>query len=1281
MNLSVILPFARRSGRLFRLLMWVPIAATICFSFLLLSLRYWLLPDIEHYRENIASAISHASGQQVTIGEISANWDGFRPHMMLRKINVHDKAGNVTLLLHQLEGTLAWRSLLHGELHFREIEIEQPDLIVRRDTAGAIHVAGFALDSGLTGDENGFSDWLLRQRQVIINNASILWQDDQRGAPELELLVNLRLENHGNRHRFGVRATPPAELAAQLDMRGDFAGKSLGALESWRGQLFAQIDRADIAAWRVWLPFPPEIKFNRGNGALRMWAGIDGEDVKKLTVDMQLHNVGTQLAEDLPELNLIRLQGRIGGQKINTDTKKTIELFARNLSASIQGKKELPAVSFSLRMTSPSEKKSGGGTLSVDQLNLDTFGYLAEYLPISQPLREQLGKVSPRGELHYLQAKWEGEWPTPAYFSAKGGFANLGMKKSGSLPAFNGITGNIDITERGGTLNLNSQQVRVELPGVFHEPLMLDTFTGQASWNFLSGEDSIAYRFNNISFSNPHAVGLAHGSYRFIPGRPGMVDLTAHLSRADASDLRRYTPITANPHLHDWLDKFIVEGEFLDTRLHLKGDLAGFPFFHDDGGTFRLQSKASRVALDHVPGTPRMENISGNLRFHGSRLEIDASQANILGVGLNKVKVHIADITAPDVILEAAGEANGATREFVKFAVKNKGGSYASSFNDIDVAGNGKLLLKLGIPLSRPADIKLAGSYQFIDNQIDPGRRMPNLDKVNGMLTFTESGIGLENITAQFLGGPVLISSTSMPGGDMRVSATGKANLDNLIQASQGRTAAAAALWTRYLSGSADWRAAIHIHNKLVDVSVESSLQGIASNLPEPFSKAPADVVPLRFDRKAVNLDRDILDLSYGRLAKAKIKRLQDNANNYQVEQGGVNFGPGPALLPEKSGISVTGTLPRLELDQWRNLLRQFNDETESSLNLTGIDVHIGILDFLGKRLNDVSLNAAREDGLWHSTLASREIKGGVSWEPAGNGKVVARLRTLTIPADSPANSARAGIAQAQHQEKSWPGIDIAADQFIIGEKTLGSLELIASQQEQGWRIEKLHIANSESSLAAKGIWQSRSNPPRIQATITLDASDIGKFLTNLGYPDRVKRGSGKLEGVLSWYGQPQSINYPTLSGSFKVKARRGQFPRFEPGIGRLFGMFDLRSLPRRITLDFHDVFSEGFGFDDISGDVRIIRGVAVTDDFKIEGPAAKIVMEGELNLETETQKLHVKVTPSLGLATPVVGIVGKALQNPPSTQYSVTGSWVDPVVIKTLPQAEEYRGHERHEQ
>ena len=227
---------------------------------LLLSLRYWLLPDIERYRENIASAISQASGQHVTIGEISADWDGFRPHMMLGMIQVHDKQGNTTLLLHRLRGTLSWLSILHGNFHFREIKIDQPDLVVRRDTKGVIHVAGFALNAELTDDDNGFSDWLLRQRRVTINNASVIWQDDQRAAPELELLINLRLENRGKSPSLRHTRRSSGRACRTNGYERGFHWQSLSIPEQWRGRLFIQIDRADIAAWYAWLPVPQQIK-------------------------------------------------------------------------------------------------------------------------------------------------------------------------------------------------------------------------------------------------------------------------------------------------------------------------------------------------------------------------------------------------------------------------------------------------------------------------------------------------------------------------------------------------------------------------------------------------------------------------------------------------------------------------------------------------------------------------------------------------------------------------------------------------------------------------------------------------------------------------------------------------------------------------------------------------------------------------------------------------------------------------------------------------------------
>ncbi len=66
--------------------------------------------------------------------------------------------------------------------------------------------------------------------------------------------------------------------------------------------------------------------------------------------------------------------------------------------------------------------------------------------------------------------------------------------------------------------------------------------------------------------------------------------------------------------------------------------------------------------------------------------------------------------------------------------------------------------------------------------------------------------------------------------------------------------------------------------------------------------------------------------------------------------------------------------------------------------------------------------------------------------------------------------------------------------------------------------------------------------------------------------------------------------------------------------------------------------------------------------------------MDGEMNLEAETQKLHIKVTPSFGLATPVVGmatvIASTAMQTPAtSNEYDITGTWTDPVVTKIRQQ------------
>jgi len=149
------------------------------------------------------------------------------------------------------------------------------------------------------------------------------------------------------------------------------------------------------------------------------------------------------------------------------------------------------------------------------------------------------------------------------------------------------------------------------------------------------------------------------------------------------------------------------------------------------------------------------------------------------------------------------------------------------------------------------------------------------------------------------------------------------------------------------------------------------------------------------------------------------------------------------------------------------------------------------------------------------------------------------------------------------------------------------------------------------------------------------------------------------------------------------VSAAKGQFSKIQPGAGKILGLISLQALPRRATFDFSDVFSEGFAFERIHGDVKIARGVMITNNFEISGTAAFVSLAGELSMPQETQTLTMHVVPEIGegvalaaavVGTPVLGLstllVSKLLNNPfgkvVAYEYQITGSWDNPQVVRT---------------
>jgi uncharacterized protein YhdP len=174
------------------------------------------------------------------------------------------------------------------------------------------------------------------------------------------------------------------------------------------------------------------------------------------------------------------------------------------------------------------------------------------------------------------------------------------------------------------------------------------------------------------------------------------------------------------------------------------------------------------------------------------------------------------------------------------------------------------------------------------------------------------------------------------------------------------------------------------------------------------------------------------------------------------------------------------------------------------------------------------------------------------------------------------------------------------------------------------------------------------------------------------------------MQGSLAWQGDPASVDFASLAGDVQMQAEDGQFLEIEPGLGKLIGLMSLQALPRRITLDFRDIFSKGFQFDRIASSAQVENGVLKLREFRMRGPAAEVEMTGEADIARETQDLRVRVLPSLsdsaalgiGIVNPVAGVAAaiaqRLLKNPLGQifafDYTVTGTWADPKVEKILP-------------
>lgn len=1122
-----------------------------------------------------------------------------------------------------------------------------------------------------------------------------------------------------------------------------------GRWQEWDGQLHASLRRVDLGELRRHAPQLAGVELHRGHGALRAWADVENGQVTGATVDVAATDVSTTLAPGLQPLSLVSVSGRLAGKRLAGGFEAQARQLQFTTAEGQQwpaGDAFVSWVEPGPRRAGAGELRADrldlwalGQLVGRLPLGERTHAALARHAP--QGVVEAL-------QLRW-QGDWRAPQTYQAKGRVSG--LHVAAEPSAGTPGVRNLGGEFDFNESGGKAHLAIQGGALELPGVFEDPLLrLDRLSADARWELKGGRISVTASNLKFANADARGEGQASWRTGDDPAHrfPGVLDLQASLAHANGARVWRYLPLGVPREARDYVREAVLQAEVTDGRFRVRGDLRGFPFDRAPG-EFRITGQVKNatyafapknVVKDDGPAWPALSQLSGRLVFDRAGMRVEDASGRFAGASGLRVKATAEIPDLSDTTVGVTGEVRGPLADALALVQRSPVAALTQgALDQASGSGPAEVRLRLSLPIDHLERSKVQGTVTLAGNDVQMTPDSPLLQRARGAVSFSERGFALVGTQARALGGEVRIEGGSRSGGNepaVLIRAQGTATAEGLRQA---RELGFVSRLARHASGSSPYAVTLAFRRGTPEMLVTSSLQGLALDLPSPLAKAADAPLPLRYETALLRdapagALHDRLSVEIGRVAA--IQYVRDvGGSEPRVLRGAVAIGLGPgetAVLPEQ-GVTANVRLGATSVDAWERVLGEEPATAAAAVPAasrapaaraargpsaaqgylpTLLAVRASQLTVEGRTLHNVVVGGSREGLVWRGNVDADELDGYVEYrQPAGGGagRVHARLARLSIAAAQ----ASAVETLLGDQTASIPALDVVVDDFELRGRKLGRLEIDAVNRGGGavvreggvreWRLNKLLLAMPEAEFSATGNWaaiDAQAAPPggprparvaperrRTVMNFRLDIRDAGQLLTRFGMKDVVRRGDGRMEGQVAWAGSPLGLDYPSLQGAFHVDVQGGQFLKADPGLAKLLGVLSLQSLPRRLALDFRDVFSQGFSFDFLRGDITIHQGVAATNNLQMKGVNAAVLMEGKADIARETQDLRVVVVPEINAGTaslvaaainPAIGLgtflaqvfLREPLARAATQQFQVDGSWSDPRVTRLPRQA-----------
>jgi uncharacterized protein (TIGR02099 family) len=1326
--------------RLFAWLLRLGLLGLILLAVLMTVLRL-ALPVADRYRDELTRALSGQLHYPLQVATLRLRLAGWSPRLVLDNVVIScPQTGADLLRLDALELDLdPIASLVAWQPRLRSLTLVGAHLAVHRALDGRLSLVGLG---ALRPDDPDALRVFLSQGQLNLTGGDILIIDDAAGGAVVRLTqVRLRLHNDGPLHQFELFAHPvpaatptptptptPAapddtRLRVLADLRGDAADT-----RQWGGQVYLSLNGADLAPLVPWTLLDPDLLRSR-SVHLESWnqveQGVLRESLNRVgmrAVTLRLPGGGAATggagrpatapaaapataataALSLDRLDgLVRVTPQDGGWRLQ----------AAELGLAVDGA-GFPDLELDLRLSADRRPRAlafGSAGFDLQAVTGPLLRAWPRSLAAPGPLDPTLlAALNPRGRVERLAALVLMPPAGAPTWQVAAQVRGLALERHAPLPGLTGLDAQLRADQDGGLMTLGSAGLQLDLRPLFDPPLRLERLGGELAW---VRDPTGAWRLTgtHLTLANPDLTGQA----RFTLVLPGpadtasdgpVIDLRASIQDANVAATRRYLPVgVLHPQLIDWLTRALVSGTVTRGDLVLRGPLKHYPFRAQEG-IFELLLNYRTMVLDYLPDWPPITAATGHLRFLDEGLEIQLDRGRIYETTLSQGRAGIPDLWHPRrLAIHAQG--SGPFADGLKVLTDTPLAQHLGPLGrSLEVTGHSQLALDLEVPLEPGGTLGLDGRLSWPAPAGLTLRGTPvQLTGLAGDLRSTLDSVSAPAIRAKLWGRPLTLAiSTSNPG-DPESAAT-------RIQARARMPAALLAarfpspFW-RLASGDLDWDLGIEVRNTDVKTAalplgftLRSDLRGLTLDLPAPLGKTAAPPRPLELTGALVPGRR--LSIT-GRMEPLAWDLNLDLAGpRPRLEGARVTLGEARATPPTAPGLVIDGALPAFDLPAWSDWWERVAVRLGAgagppgapgdTLGPVSTDLRIGRLDLGGATLTEARVQAAPTDsGGWDLRVASRELAGqvrlpgrGAPASPLDLNLERLDLKALVPVADDPDAAPAPAPARAAPARRP-PSLDLRVADLRWGAAGLGRLGLEVRSDTAGVRVPRINLEGpGDTRLTGDADWLAAPGGGRGRLALDLKSADTGPLLRALDYAPLLSRAPVDARLRLTWPGGFAAFALRRATGRIELNVGPGRLLDVDPGMGRVLGFLNLGELRRRLSLDFTDLYEQGFGFERITGRIAVGSGQARLQTFEIAGPSSDIRVSGFADLRTRTYDQTVTVVPSIGTSValasgvaggPVVGaavylvdrLSGGALDRLASYQYRMTGPWTKPELTR----------------